>query len=160
VWGPRRGPCEAELSANPADARPTVTDHDTPFTAPTVDVDYAKLRWVAVTSMAIGLGALIILAILNSVTTEDHGRDFFLAYLVGWVFWLSVPLGRFALLYLGYTTTASWALVVRRFFQAATRTLPWMAAMSLPIVLGMLWGGETSPYWWNSEPKDLTPVAE
>lgn len=135
-----------------------MTDHhDTPYTAPTVDVDYAALRRVALLSCVIGLGAWAVLGFIN--LAHDNGRDFFLTYLVGWGFWLSVPLGSFALMCLGYTTSASWALVVRRIFQAATRTLPAMALLSLPIVLGMFWG-DASPYWWTRPATELTPVLE
>jgi hypothetical protein len=109
-------------------------------------VDFSGLRRVALLSAVIGLGAWLGLGVIN--LGQDGARDFFLTYLVGWVFWLSVPLGSFALLCLGYTTSASWALVVRRIFQASTRTLVPMALLSLPIVVSMF-GSETSPYWWT-----------
>jgi hypothetical protein len=134
-----------------------VTDHDAPYTAPTVDIDYGKLRRVALLSAVVGLGAWFALGLVN--LAHDNGRDFFLSYLVGWVFWLSLPIGSFALLSLGYTTSASWALVVRRIFQASTRTLPLMALLSIPIIVGMFLG-ELSPYWWTRDVHELTTVPE
>jgi hypothetical protein len=134
-----------------------VTDHDTPYTAPTVDIDYGKLRRVAMLSAVVGLGAWFALGLVN--LAHDSGRDFFLTYLTGWAFWLSLPIGSFALLCLGYTTSASWALVVRRIFQASTRTLPFMALLSVPIVIGMFLG-ELSPFWWTRNVAELTSVPE
>ena len=68
-------------------------------------------------------------------------QTFFLAYLVGWLVWLSLPFGALALFMIGYLTTASWGLVLRRIFQAATRTLPVVALLFLPIVVSLFLPG-------------------
>lgn len=139
-----------------------MTDHDTPYTPPTVDIDYAQLRRVALISAVLGIGAWLVLGLIN-LTHDSSGRDFFLTYLTGWIFWLSLPLGSFALLCIGYTTSASWALVVRRIFQASTRTLPLIAILAVPIVAGMLFNN-ASPFWWTKDDETvavmLNDVAE
>jgi hypothetical protein len=98
------------------------------------------------------------MGIMTTATAHDHGRTFLLTYLSGWIFWLSMPLGSFALLCLGYTTSASWALICRRIFQACTRTLPLIALLSLPIVISMLpfWGDHSpSPFWWTQDAQNV-----
>jgi hypothetical protein len=62
---------------------------------------------------------------------------FFRAWLVGWVFWLSVALGCLALMLLHHLTRGAWGLVARRVLEAASRTLPLLALLFLPLVFGL-----------------------
>ena len=62
---------------------------------------------------------------------------FYEAYLVAWVFWTGVSLGSLALLMVYHLSGGAWGVVIRRPLEAATRTLPAMAVLFLPIVLGM-----------------------
>ncbi len=62
---------------------------------------------------------------------------FFRSWLVGWVYWMGVTLGCFAIMMLHHLTRGAWGLVVRRVMEAASRTLPWMALLALPIFFGM-----------------------
>ena len=98
-------------------------------------------------------------------------QTFFLAYLVGWLTVLFLPFGAMALLMIGYLTTASWQLVLRRSFQAATRTLPVVALLGLPIVVSLFLPGggsegdavgTASPFWWadRSWQGDVHAVAQ
>src|SRR5687768_12499655 len=48
---------------------------------------------------------------------------FFQAWLVGWVFWLSVAVGCLGLAMLHHMTGGAWGLMIRRPLEAATRTL-------------------------------------
>ena len=83
--------------------------------------------------MAAAAGA--VLAVVGFTMT---GLDrFYEAYLVAWVFWTGVALGSLALLMLQHLTGGAWGLVIRRVLEAATRTLPVMAVLFLPIVAGM-----------------------
>lgn len=63
--------------------------------------------------------------------------QFFHSYLVAWLFWLGIALGSLAILMLHHLTRGAWGLMVRRPLEAATRTLPALAILFLPIVLGM-----------------------
>jgi hypothetical protein len=75
------------------------------------------------------------------------GADrFFQAYLVAYTFWMGVVLGSLALLMVQHLSGGAWGIVLRRPFEAAVRTLPFMAALFLPIVLGM-----HSLYEWSHE---------
>ena len=62
---------------------------------------------------------------------------FYEAYLVAWVFWTGVALGSLALLMVHHLSGGAWGLVIRRVLEASTRTLPIMAGLFIPIVLGM-----------------------
>lgn len=60
---------------------------------------------------------------------------FFRAWLVGWVYWMGITLGCFALFMLHHLTRGDWGLVIRRVMEAASRTLPWLALLSLPVLI-------------------------
>jgi len=62
---------------------------------------------------------------------------FFHAYLVSYLFFLGLGLGSMAILMLQYITGGAWGAVIRRILEAATRTLPFLALLFLPIALGL-----------------------
>ena len=62
---------------------------------------------------------------------------FFEAYLVAYVFWIGVVLGSLALLMVQHLSGGAWGVVIRRPLEAAARTMPVMAVLFVPIVLGM-----------------------
>lgn len=72
---------------------------------------------------------LVAIAFINSTR-------FFQAYLVGWTFWTGISVGSLALLMLQHMTGGGWGFVIRRILEAATRLLPIMAILFLPIILG------------------------
>ena len=77
-------------------------------------------------------------AVLAVVGFMMSGLDrFYEAYLVAWVYWTGVGLGSLALLMLQHLSGGAWGVVIRRILEAATRTLPVMAVLGLPILLGM-----------------------
>src|SRR5215216_3764719 len=63
-------------------------------------------------------------------------RQVFHSYLIGWTFWTGIAVGSLALLMLQHMTGGGWGLVIRRVLEAATRTLPVMAILFLPVILG------------------------
>ncbi len=77
-----------------------------------------------------GLG--LVLSILGFVLSRDY---FFRAYLVGWMFWLGISLGSLAITMLGHLTGGDWAVVIRRVGEAASRVLPVLLVLFLPIAL-------------------------
>ena len=68
--------------------------------------------------------------------TQFNARRIFQSYLIGWTFWTGIAIGSLALLMLQHLTGGGWGLVIRRVLEAATRTLPIMAILFLPIILG------------------------
>ena len=63
-------------------------------------------------------------------------RQFFESYLIGWTFWTGIAVGSIALLMLQHMTGGGWGFVIRRALEAATRTLPLMAVLFIPIIAG------------------------
>lgn len=158
----------------------TATHHDGhhhadgPVSVPPTDA--SAVRRLALIAAALGLGAYLVLGFVNLGMSHHGVQTFFLTYLVGWVFILFLPFGSMALLMIGYLTTASWQLVLRRSFQAATRTLPAVALLGLPIAVslfisvpagdesGSVSATETaSPFWWADktwEGENIKAVAD
>jgi hypothetical protein len=69
--------------------------------------------------------------------------QFFHAYLISYLFFLGLALGSMAILMIQYITGGAWGAVIRRLLESATRTLPLMAVLFIPIALGL-----TDLYEW------------
>jgi hypothetical protein len=63
--------------------------------------------------------------------------QFYRSYLWTYMFIIGITIGPLAWLMLQYVTGGAWGLVIRRSCEAATRTLPLVLAMFLPIVIGI-----------------------
>ncbi|MEM7515920.1 MAG: hypothetical protein AAF368_03210 [Planctomycetota bacterium] len=70
---------------------------------------------------------------------------FYRAYLVAYLFAISVPLGSLGLTMLHHMTGGAWGIAIRRLTEASLRTLPLMAVLFLPVLAG-LWFGDL--YSW------------
>jgi hypothetical protein len=67
-----------------------------------------------------------------------NGRDeFYRAYLLSFMDWLGLALGSMAILMIRHLTGGGWGMVIRRILGAAMRTLPLLALLFIPIILGM-----------------------
>ncbi|HKH49391.1 MAG TPA: hypothetical protein VKM72_32380 [Thermoanaerobaculia bacterium] len=84
----------------------------------------------------LALGAGVIGAVLLVIGFFVGPEYFFRSYLVGWVFWTGVALGSLALLMVQTMTRGAWGVAGRRVMEAASRTLPWMLLLAIPLVLG------------------------
>jgi hypothetical protein len=90
----------------------------------------AEARHVAWVIGIAGLAA----SVLGWVTAP---REFFLAYLFGYLVWLGVALGSIGFLMIHHLTGGTWGYPVRRIFEAAIGTLPSMAFLFVPILFGL-----------------------
>ncbi|SPF52085.1 quinol:cytochrome c oxidoreductase membrane protein 2 [Candidatus Sulfopaludibacter sp. SbA4] len=63
--------------------------------------------------------------------------QFYRSYLWSYVFFVGVSVGSMAWLMLQYLTGGAWGVVIRRPCEAAARTLPLVALMFLPILIGI-----------------------
>jgi hypothetical protein len=80
----------------------------------------------------------VVLAVAGFFMSGPEGAArFFQAYLVAYTFWMGVVLGCLALLMVQHLSGGVWGLILRRPFEAAVRTLPYMAVLFLPIAFGM-----------------------
>jgi hypothetical protein len=130
----------------------TATHHDHhEVTVPDAVVDVSKVRLVSLAALAVGAAVYFVggLVGFNTPGNEFPLRDFFLAYLCGFVFWACVPLGSLLLSMIGYLAQASWGIVFRRIFQASIRTLPLLFLLGLPVVAGLFIAPDQSPFWWS-----------
>ena len=99
---------------------------DTAYTAPP---EVARVQRLA---LIVGVVALIFLGAGAFFEPEQFWRS----YLAGYLFWVGIAIGALALLMLQHLTGGGWGLVIRRVLEAATRTLPLMLALFIPILLG------------------------
>jgi hypothetical protein len=84
-------------------------------------------------SLTVGILFSVIALVLAFFETDK----FFHAYLLAYMFWLGVSLGSMAFLMLQHLTGGAWGMVIRRPLEAAVRTLPLMAVLFIPILVGM-----------------------
>lgn len=101
------------------------------------------------------LGAVVLGIVLCGIGFWVYGKDyadrFFQSYLIAFMFILGLSLGSLALLMLQHLTSGHWGIMIRRPLESATRVLPIVAILFLPIaILGMnhLYGA-----WLNAPPK-------
>ena len=93
--------------------------------------------------MTVGVLGVVLAIIGFFMSPVDR---FYQAYLVAYTFWMGVILGSMALLMVQHLSGGVWGIVLRRPFEAAVRTLPFMTILFLPIVPGM-----HSLYEWSHE---------
>jgi hypothetical protein len=91
----------------------------------------ARLQQRALIVGALGLLAGGAGALLVSVD------QFLRSWLIGFMFVLGLSLGSLALLMLQHLSGGQWGLVSRRVFEAASRNVPLLALLFIPIALGM-----------------------
>jgi hypothetical protein len=63
--------------------------------------------------------------------------QFFRSYLFAYVFWLAIPLGSLGFLMLHFLVGGEWGLMIRRLLESATRTLPLLALLFIPLLFGL-----------------------
>ncbi len=111
--------------------------------------DIAGRRGTALIAGVVG----VVLCAIGFVINPDH---FFRAYLIAYLFWLSIPLGSLALMMVHHQSGGAWGLVIRRIFEAASRTLPALAVLFIPVVLGM---GRLYP-WTHADHVQSDPILQ
>jgi hypothetical protein len=94
---------------------------------PPAEIDSRRSR-----ALMVGVAGLVVCAI-GFVVDRDH---FFRSWLIAFLLWLGVALGSMAFVMIQHMSGGAWG-VFRRIFEASSRTLPLMALLFLPIVLGM-----------------------
>lgn len=79
---------------------------------------------------------ILLLAITIAGAFFNPG-EFFHSYLIGYLFFIGLALGCMAFLMLQYLTGGAWGIIARRPLEAATRTLPLLALLFIPLGFGM-----------------------
>ncbi len=97
-------------------------------------------------SVWLGVGLVGVLAcIAGAVMSLDQ---FLRGYLIAYMFWLGLSMGCLALLMVQYLSGGFWGLSIRSTLEAATKGLPLMAVLFVPIALG-----RHHLYAWMSDPE-------
>lgn len=80
----------------------------------------------------------ILLCVVGAFALYNRGglQQFFHAYLLAYVFWTGVSVGSLAILMLHHLSGGGWGLVIRRILEAATRVIPLMFVLFLPLIFG------------------------
>ena len=73
----------------------------------------------------------------GAIGAVQNPDQFFRSWLIGFMFCLGLSLGSLALLMLQHMSGGQWGLVGRRVFEAASRNLPIVALMFIPILVGL-----------------------
>lgn len=87
-------------------------------------------------------GVGLLLALIGAVLERTQ---FWQSYLFAYIFWLEIGLGCLGLVMLHHLVGGRWSALIRRMMEAGAMTLPWMALLFIPLLLGL-----TTLYPWSS----------
>src|SRR5215468_9550569 len=93
-------------------------------------MDLTRCRKAAFAAGLIGL-------LLTVVGLFVSPAQFFRSYLWAFLFWFGIALGCLPLVMLYHLTGGAWGFTIRRIAESATRTLPILVVLFLPIVFGI-----------------------
>lgn len=100
-------------------------------------------RWKTV---ALGLGGVATLAMIAiALLVPDEREQVLRSWLLGFLFWGGIGIGGLGILHLQYLTGGAWGVVIRRTVEAASRTIPVIIILFIPIVAGVNY-----LYKWNN----------
>src|SRR5262245_17030611 len=100
---------------------------------PVLNTDVPVLARLQQRALVVGVICLLAGA-LGALANPD---EFFRSWLIGFLFCLGLTTGSLALLMLQHLSGGQWGLMGRRVFEAASRTLPIVVLVFVPILLGL-----------------------
>lgn len=109
------------------------TSHNAPHVPKSNEQLLVDLNSVQSGALIVG----IVAAVVCIIDAFFSPVQFFRSYLFAWIFWLSFPLGGMAIVMMNHLTAGNWGLPIRRALEAASRTLPLMILLFIPILFGM-----------------------
>ena len=98
----------------------------------------ATLQWPEVKQVrrhAALVGGIALLVCL--IGGFGDSERLFRSYLFAYVYWAGIAIGSLAIIMLHHLSGGGWGMMIRRLLEAATRTLPVVAVLFLPLILGM-----------------------
>lgn len=98
--------------------------------ASSIDSAWYRLQRMALAVGVVGLGLCALGAMLRPGPVLR-------SYLVAHSYWLGIALGSLAILMVLHLTGGPWGLAIRRILESATRTLPLLLLLFLPILTGL-----------------------
>jgi hypothetical protein len=84
--------------------------------------------------------ALIVGGVALALTVAGYfiaGAQFFHSYIFAFFFWMVLSIGGLLVLMINHLTEGVWGLMIRRHLESAAWTIPLMAALFIPIIVGM-----------------------
>ena len=84
-----------------------------------------------------GAAAAVLGAVICAVLGFGNHKQFFFSWLVSFLFFLSLALGGLFFVLIQYASQGSWGIVVRRIGEIVFTTIPVMAALFIPVLLGL-----------------------
>src|SRR5438045_1302396 len=102
--------------------------------------------------LIIGAGTLLV-CFIGAIAGP---KQFFQSYLFAYMFWIGLVIGCLAILMIQYLTGGGWGLVLRRVLESATRTLPLMIVLFLPLLFGL----HRLYKWTHKEIVDSDPLLQ
>ena len=97
------------------------------YTPPAADLDALRSR-----ALMVGLAGFVVCAIGFAID-RDH---FYRSWLTAYMLFLGIALGSMALMMIQHLSGGMWG-VFRRIFEASSRTIPLLALLFIPVLLGM-----------------------
>ena len=98
----------------------------------------ATLQWPEVKQVrrhaALVGGIALLVCLIGGFADPER---LFRSYLFAYVYWAGIAIGSLAIIMLHHLSGGGWGMMIRRLLEAATRTLPVVAVLFLPLILGM-----------------------
>jgi hypothetical protein len=85
----------------------------------------------------IGAGCALLGAVACTILGAANPKQFFFSWLVSFLFFLSLALGALFFELIQYAAQGGWGIVLRRIGETTFATIPVMAALFLPLLLGL-----------------------
>src|SRR4051812_7087337 len=85
----------------------------------------------------IGAVSALLGAVACAILGASNPKQFFFSWLVSFLFFLSLALGALFFVLIQYASQGGWGIVVRRIGEITFTTIPVMAALFLPVLLGL-----------------------
>ena len=120
---------------------------------PGLPVEWDRLRRQAASRRGRGAAAFVVLGVLLYFTGGlTSPQQYFLSYLVAFIYWVGISAGSLVLLMIQYLSGGAWGLVLHRVFEAAARTLPFGLVLAVPLIVTVFLG-DYSLYPWHTTPR-------
>lgn len=85
-------------------------------------------------ALIVGILALVVTIAGAFISSQ---QQFFQSYLLGYLFWVHVALGCFAVVMVHHLVGGAWGFGIRRFLESGAMTLPLMAVLFVPLIFGL-----------------------
>lgn len=93
------------------------------------------------------VGGIALLGLSAVALVLGDSGDFFRAYLLGYFLILGLTLGSMGLLFLHHLVGGAWGFIIQRMLEAATRSLPVVAALFVPLLVHVMTSEHPIYHW-------------